>query len=303
LNAHASPRPLLGFAMAISFVLIWTGWIVATRQGVQSSISPAGIVIIRFSVAALFFLPWYWPQGVLPKGVDRRLLFLMIISAGVPYVLIVSSGMRFAPAADIGALLPGTMPLFAALLGWMVLKEVFEPPRILGFFLIACGIILIAGSAVVIGLNGTWRGHLLFLLGAFSWSIFTHAFKQSGLGSFQAAGLIGFWSLVIVIPLAVLTGGGGLMSMSWPEFGYQIIVQGFVGGVLSLVAYGAAVANLGATKAAAFGSLVPALVALLAIPILGEVPGWPTGVAIAAITIGVILASGQGRRFFRRTRT
>ncbi len=288
--------------MAISFVLIWTGWIVATRQGVQSSITPAGIVIIRFGVAALFFLPWYWRQGFLPKGVDRRLLFLMVFCAGVPYVLIVSSGMRFAPAADIGALLPGTMPLFAALLGWLVLKEVFEPPRILGFFLIACGIILIAGSAVVVGVNGAWRGHLLFLLGAFSWSIFTHAFKQSGLGSFQAAGLIGFWSLALVIPLAVLTGGGGLIAMSWPELGYQVIAQGLFGGVLSLVAYGAAVANLGATKAAAFGSLVPVLVALLAIPVLGEVPTWQTGLAIGAIMIGVMLASGQGRRFFRRKR-
>ena len=288
--------------MAFSFVLIWTGWIVATRQGVQSSITPVGIVIIRFSVAALFFLPWYWRQGILPKSVDRRLLFLMIFCAGVPYVLIVSSGMGFAPAADIGALLPGTMPLFAALVGWVVLKEVFEPPRLLGFFLIACGIILIAGSAVIVGVNGAWRGHLLFLLGAFSWSIYTHAFKQSGLGSFQAAGLIGFWSLTIVIPLAVLTGGGGLIAMSWPQLGYQVIAQGLVGGVLSLVAYGAAVANLGATKAAAFGSLVPALVAFLAIPILGEVPTWQTVLAIGAIMIGVVLASGPGGRLFGRKR-
>jgi len=291
---------VFGYAMAISFVLIWTGWIVATRYGIQSSITPVGIVILRFCVAALFFLPWYWRKGILPKGVDRRLLFIMVFCAGVPYVLIVTAGMGFAPAADIGALLPGTVPLFVAVLGWFVLKEVFEPSRILGFVFIACGIVLIAGSAVVFAADGAWRGHLLFLFGAFLWSIFTHAFKQTGLGSFQAAGLIAFWSLSIVIPLAVLTGGGGLLSMSWQELGFQIITQGVVGGILSIVAFGAAVANLGATKAAAFASLVPVLVALLAVPVLGEVPSWQTGLAIGVITLGVILASGQKLLFFHR---
>ncbi len=58
--------------------------------------------------------------------------------------------------------------------------------------------------------------------------------------------------------------------------------QGVQSGLIPL--YGAAVANLGATKAAAFGSLVPA---------------WPTGVAIGVITLGVVLASGQGRRVLR----
>jgi len=298
----AGPRsgPVLGYAMAVCFVLIWTGWIIATRHGIQSSITPVGIVILRFCIAAVFFLPWYWRKGIVPKGVDRRILFVMVCCAGVPYVLVVSAGMGFAPAADIGALLPGTLPLFAAVLGWFVLKETYDLSRILGFVFIACGIVLIAGSAVVFAADGAWRGHLLFLFGAFLWSIFTHAFKQAGMNSFQAAGLISFWSLSIVIPLALLTGGGGLLSMSWQELGFQVIVQGIAGGILSIVAYGAAVANLGATKAAAFASLVPVLVALLAIPMLGEVPSWQTGLAIGVITLGVILASGQRLLFFRR---
>jgi len=303
LSDKAPSRPGFGLAMAVSFVLIWAGWIIATRYAVQTSMTPAGVAIIRFCVAALFFLPWYWREGVLPKGVDRRLLFTMVVCAGVPYLLIVSSGMAFAPAADIGALLPGTLPLFTAILGWVVIKETMEPPRILGFVFIACGIILIAGPAVLFGADGAWRGHFLFLFGAFMWSIFTHAFKKTGLGSLQAAGLIGFWSLALVIPLVIFTGGGGLLSLSWQELGYQAVVQGFFGGMLSLVTYGLAVVHLGATRAAAFGSLVPALVALLAIPLLGEIPGWITGLAIGAITMGVLLASGQGAPILRRIRS
>jgi len=136
LSEKPGASPVLGYAMAVTFVLIWTGWIVATRHGVQTSMTPAGIAILRFCVAALFFLPWYWRQGIVPKGIDKRVFFLMVFCAGVPYVLLVSSGMAFAPAADIGALLPGTMPLFAALLGWLVIKEVIAPSRVFGFILI-----------------------------------------------------------------------------------------------------------------------------------------------------------------------
>lgn len=298
--AEIRPRPVLGFAMAISFVMIWTVWIVATRQAVQTTMTPVSIAVIRFSFPALVFLPWYWRRGIVPKGVDRRLLFLVVCGAGAPMLFVVASGMAFAPAADIGALLPGTMPLFAALLGWFVVKEAFESSRILGFALIACGVVMIAGSAVVMGSDGAWRGHGLFLCGGFLWATYTHAFKQSGLDTFQAAGLIGFWSLVMVIPFALYTGGGGLLSLSAQEFGTQLIIQGLFAGIFSLVAYGLAVANLGATKAAAFGSLVPALVAVLAMPMLGEIPTWLTGLAIVAITIGVILASGQVPRIFNR---
>lgn len=285
--------------MAISFVLIWTVWIIATRQAVQTTMTPAGVSILRFSLAAIFFLPWYWRKGIFPKNVDKRILFLMVSGSGAPMVFIVSSGMTFAPAADVGALLPGTMPLFAALLGWFVVKEAFATSRVFGFALIASGVAMVAGPALVLAGDGAWRGHLLFLSGACLWAIYTHAFKKTGLNSFQAAGLIGFWSLVIVIPLAVVTKGGGLLSLSWQELGYQFFFHGILSGILSIVTYGLAVAHLGATRAASFGSLVPALVALLAIPLLGETLDWLTGLAIAAITIGVVFASGQRVENFR----
>jgi len=49
---------------------------------------------------------------------------------------------------------------------------------------------------------------------------------------------------------------------------------------------------LTATAGAAFGALVPALSALLAIPLLGELPGATDWVAIILISAGVYLASG-----------
>jgi drug/metabolite transporter (DMT)-like permease len=62
--------------------------------------------------------------------------------------------------------------------------------------------------------------------------------------------------------------------------------------IVSLLLYGRAVAILGASGAAAFGALVPALSALLAIPLLDEWPNETDWVGIVLISAGVDLTSG-----------
>jgi drug/metabolite transporter (DMT)-like permease len=62
--------------------------------------------------------------------------------------------------------------------------------------------------------------------------------------------------------------------------------------IVSLLLYGRAVAILGASGGAAFGVLVPALSALLAIPLLDEWPNETDWVGIVFISAGVYLTSG-----------
>ena len=111
--------------------------------------------------------------------------------------------MQFAPAAEIGPLLPGTMPLFVALIGWLVFGERLAGVRVLGFALILIGVVCIGGYGLLLAGNGAWRGHLLLLTGACLWGIYTHAYRRSGLSALQAAALIGFWSFLILLPFGV----------------------------------------------------------------------------------------------------
>jgi threonine/homoserine efflux transporter RhtA len=80
--------------------------------------------------------------------------------------------------------------------------------------------------------------------------------------------------------------------VAFADLTFQVIFQGIVVTIISLVLYGRAVLILGASGGSAFGALVPALSALLAIPLLGE---WPTAsgwVGVVLISAGVYLASG-----------
>jgi drug/metabolite transporter (DMT)-like permease len=71
-----------------------------------------------------------------------------------------------------------------------------------------------------------------------------------------------------------------------------MLFQGIVATILSLYLFGKAVSILGASAGAAFGALVPAMAALLAIPILGEAPSPSDWGGILAVSLGVYLASG-----------
>jgi len=105
---------------------------------------------------------------------------------------------------------------------------------------------------------------------------------------------------VIYAPVYFAIHGLHVAEVPLRDLAIQVIFQGLVVSIISLVLYGRAVLILGASGGSAFGALVPALSALLAIPLLGE---WPTAsgwVGIVLISAGVHLASGAPLPVMRR---
>jgi drug/metabolite transporter (DMT)-like permease len=83
-----------------------------------------------------------------------------------------------------------------------------------------------------------------------------------------------------------------LAQVAVVDLAIQVIFQGIVVTIISLVLYCRAVLILGASRGSAFGALVPALSAVLAIPLTGERPTASGWVGIVLISAGVYLASG-----------
>jgi len=116
--------------------------------------------------------------------------------------------------------------------------------------------------------------------------------RQAKLDPIHAAALVSTGSLVIWLPIYFATSPTHLAQIPVADLAVQAVFQGIVVTIVSLVLYVRSVAILGASGGAAFGALVPALTAFIAIPLLGEWPsdiGW---VAIVLISAGVYLTSG-----------
>ena len=134
-------------------------------------------------------------------------------------------------------------------------------------------------------------GHLLFLGSALLWAIYTVAMRRARLDGLHAAGIAAASSMIVYVPLFVVFGHGRLLDAPWRDAALQGFVQGVLTAVISLVLYGGAVSILGASSAASFAALCPAMTALMAIPVMGEVPAPHDWIGIALISLGVYVVN------------
>src|SRR5262249_41752231 len=108
----------------------------------------------------------------------------------------------------------------------------------------------------------------------------------------RAVALMSIGSSAVYLPLYFAWHGTRLTELPLDKLGLHAFFQGVMVTIVSLLLYGRAVSTLGASAGAAFGALVPALSALLAIPFLGEWPTTADWIAIMLVSFGVYLASG-----------
>lgn len=302
-NSVANPQYALGAAWGVFAISIWVGWILLTRYGVTTSLSPYDITALRFACASLLLAPIVFRRGWGLDKIGLRTWLIICAGAGVPYVLIASGGLQFAPSAHAGALIPGTMPLWAAVLAMLFLHEKIEPSRRVGLVMIPVGIVIFVGAGLTQFETGHWRGHLLFLLAAMCWASFTVAMRRAstqGFTALHAAAVVSVVSALWYLPVYWLLLPHRIAEAPISVIVIQTIYQGVFVSIISLFAYARAVSILGASLGSSFASLVPVLAMLAAIPLLGEMPRPVDYLGIAAVTVGVFLSSGAYQAIFKR---
>jgi drug/metabolite transporter (DMT)-like permease len=281
-----------GAMYGLSAVCIWAAFIVVSRLGVRTSLTPWDVAAIRFGVAGLFLAPYLLRRGLALDQLGWAGVASITVGCGAPMVLLVNAGLLFAPAAHGGALFPGVMPLMVALLAALVLGEAFTTRKTMGLFLIllgAVGIVWAAGGTI-----GTRQniGHALFLCAGLSWACYTVAMRKARLDGLHAAAIAAGVSFVVYLPLYVAIARDSLLAAPVFDVALQAVVQGVLTAIVALLLYGRMVELLGATAGAAFVALTPATTALLGVVVLSEWPSAIDWISIVVISIGVYLVSG-----------
>jgi drug/metabolite transporter (DMT)-like permease len=289
----------LGYAAIISAVTIWGAWVALTRYAVIGSLTPASVTLLRVGIPAILLLPVLFRIGVWPKSRTVPFLFC-ILGAGAPFLLIIGNGMRFAPTADVGPLVPGTMPLIVAVLSVILFKEKLGWARAIGFALCLAGVLTIAGRSILSFSGSTSFGHLLLVTAAFCWACYTVAFRLVGVTAIEMAALVSFWSALAILPFGIPPLLDALNKGAHGDIIVQALIQGLGSGLIALVLYNIGIARLGASRAAAFVALVPALATLIAIPLLKEIPDLASIIGVVTTGAGVLLASGVVSEFLSK---
>jgi drug/metabolite transporter (DMT)-like permease len=280
-----------GYCAAAVAVLIWAAYPVATRAAVTGSFPAPDLVLLRFGVGALLFLPYLLLRfRAIPAATWLRGLPLTLFQ-GAGMGALVICGLQFAPANHQAALGPGVSPAWVALLGFVVFARRPSARILMGALLCATGVAVLTCASAGRLDSDALAGDGMFLAASALGALYVLQLRKWGLSAMQAAAIVTLYSAMIVIPWWLWSSPEPLWRIAPVELLWQTLWQGVLIGCVSLVALNHAIARLGAERSSALVAAVPALSALLGLIFLGEVPSTAELAAIVTISAGVAIGA------------
>lgn len=299
----------VGLASAAITVLIWTSFIVIARASAAHTLLPLDIALMRILGASSVLLPWAWWRMRAERARGERVGSLLGLSplplratvqagffGGLLYAVLAYTGFFYAPAAHASVLMPGSLPLWTALLAMWFLHEKIPPLRALGLACIVLGDLLVGGMSLLKALEGgeVWKGDLLFMGAASCWAAYTVTARRLGLDAVRATMAITAFAFVGFVPLFALATTQGwwpthIPQASWGELLFQAAFQGGGSVVISGITFTQMVRHFGPVRTTMITALVPGLSALGAVAVLGEPMHWNLLAGLALVTGGILL--------------
>lgn len=307
-----------GLVAAFVTVAIWTGFIVIGRASAGFSLLPFDIALLRIVGAGAVLLPWGWwlarrdraaasLWGLSPLPLRPTLLAGLF--GGLLYALLCYAGFFFAPAAHASVLMPGSLPLWTALLAVPLLGERIPPARALGLACILAGGLLVGGAGLLAALAGggeVWKGDLIFIGASFCWSMYGVLARRFGLDPVRATTAISVFALLAYLPTFALLVATGVLptrlaQAPWGEIVWQALFQGVGTVVIAGIAFVQMVRVFGPLRSTMITALVPGLSALGAVLLLGEPLGWNLLAGLALVTAGILIGVRAASRNTTKT--
>lgn len=285
-----SPSHRTGYLAALGTVAIWTGFILISRLGGKSALTPYDILALRLGTAALLLALF---AGRLPAHAWRDLrLWALAAVGGVGYGVLVYSGFKSVPAAHGAILLPGLQPFLIAVVAWWIAGERPSPARTLGYAAIAGGIGLTAAPL----LAGQWSAQMLtgdglILASSVTWAVFSVLAKRWRFDPWLLTRFIAIGSALLFLPVYLLALPKALDAVPLSTLFVQGLYQGIGPTILAMLLYLKAVEILGPARVGALIALVPVLAGLAAVPLLAEPLTVWLGCGLVAVSFGAWLAS------------
>ena len=287
---------MTGYGAAALTVLIWASYPVATRAGVTGAFAPHDLILLRFGVGALLFLPYLFVRfpAIGRDACLRGILLALFQGAGMGALVIL--GLQFAPANHAAALGPGASPAWVALLGFLIFARRPSVRLSVGAALCALGVLMLAYWSASAKSAAVLAGDAMFLAASALGALYVLQLRNWGIGAIQGAAIVSLYSAFVVVPWYLWSAPGTLAQVAPAELLWQILWQGVLIGCVALIALNHAIARLGVERSSALVAFVPVLTAVLALIFLGEVPSIAEAAAFLAISAGVSIGASHPRQ-------
>lgn len=281
--------------------LCWAGnWVLG--RAIRADVPPFGLTFWRWFLAALILLPFEARRLRADWAVVRANLPLIaamaVLSAGM-FQSMTYIGLHSTEAIN-ALLVSATMPVFVVIIAWIVLRERLSPRQALGIGISFCGVAwIIARGEPARLLDLHFNVGDAWILGALVvWGIYSVLlkFRPKGLSPVGLTFFIAVIGTGCMLPFMLWELSRGLHVPLTPAGLGSVAYTAVFASVVALLAYNAAVARIGPSRAVFFLHLMPVFGAGLAVLFLGETIASYHAVGFPVALGGVLWAtSAPGR--------
>ena len=283
-----------GFILGTIAALIWGAYLALARSGISAGLTATDIAFLRYGVAGIIMLPWLalnQPARLGGIGIGRSIILCLLV--GPPFILFAVGGYNFAPLAHGAVIQPSAATIGGMLLAALVLGEKPSRTAFIGALIVLAGVAVLAGPGLLAGSSLTPLGDAMFASAGFMFGAFTVLAKRWNIGAVPATAAISVLSAVIFVPpYLALTGAERILAADPGMVVAQVLVQGVLSGVASVLAISKAVQLLGPSRAAIFPAITPAAAIILGVPIAGEIPTALQFLGLAIVSFGLLFNVG-----------
>lgn len=302
-DTPARPAFVAGLGWGLLAAAIWANYTVLARYAVKAGFSPLDLTLLRFLPGALIMAPFFFRWGWRDLGgIGWRRGLLLTLLAGPGFSLLFMSGFALAPLAHGAVIAPACQMLSGLVLSAWLAHQRWSRESAIGAGLVTLGLLFIGGDGLL-HTEGAWTllGDGLFMVAGISWGLFGALSRRWHVDPLRVTAAVVVLSLALFAPPYLLWADpGGMLRAGAGPIALQVLAQGLGAGLVAVLAYSRAAALLGSGRAGFFGAIVPGAASLIAIPVLGEVPGPLQVAGIGAVVLGLLVAFGAARVLLTR---
>lgn len=287
----SSPSQSVGIILAAATVLCWASFNVAAKYGIDHGIAPANLSFLRFGTAGLLLIPaMIFGLGRGQGWPSLQKIALLALFGGPLFGFVAVSGYLYAPLSHGLLFAPASVLLVGSLLGWLALREPLGRNFLVGSAVVIAGLTVLSGFDVASLGPQSLLGDGLFACAGAMWATFTVLMRHWRIDPIAGTVSIGSVSAILSIPVLLVFGDVGFSGVDGGQLVLQTIMQGLVGGILSVVLLLAAVRSLGAARASLLPAMTPGVAMVLSFLIFGTVASAAEITGIVLVTIGLAVA-------------
>lgn len=291
--------PTIKNYIAIVFAMIfWSVSFIWTRIAIDS-FQPVTLISLRLLIASVLLFIVIASARKLQKIRWSDLKWFVLLAFFEPYLYYMGEtyGLTMVEST-LASVIVSTIPLFAPILAFFVLKERISMANILGIFVSLGGVVLVIYEPNG-GFSANPLGVTLLFLAVFA-AICYSAILRKISSHYKTINIIFYQSVIglfFFIPTFFVTDFGSLQQIIITRDAIvSLLMLSVFASVIAFVLFADVVRKIGVARSNVFVNLIPVFTAIFAKIFLNEDLNWPKAIGIVVVVAGLFVSQFAGTK-------